>query len=45
MTFATPDTPGSYILEITLIQELCLWFADAPGADQSVRVPIEITAH
>lgn len=43
MTFSTPAQPGQYTLELTLIQEMHLWFADVPGGVQSVRLPIEVS--
>ncbi|MBB5895239.1 methyltransferase domain-containing protein [Kutzneria kofuensis] len=39
---AAPDEPGSYVLELDLVQEAVSWFAEAGGT--SVRVPVEVVA-
>ena len=38
---AAPDEPGSYVLELDLVQEAVSWFAEAGGA-AAVRVPVDV---
>lgn len=42
-TIMAPDRPGSYLLEMTLVQEGNAWFPEADG-DNKVTVPVNVSA-